>query len=240
MLITCDSLVLGLMVKLGLYFSLKRQEVNMNSNSIFHLDPGHLKKLAVKYSKAYSQAKPFPHIVIDDFLPEFLLDSILKEFPTVGSIDWQKFDASTEKKLASKNEMQMGETTRLLLYQLNSSIFINFLERLTGIDGIIPDPHFEGGGLHQIERGGYLKMHVDFNQHSKLRLDRRLNFILYLNRDWEEEYGGRIEFWDKDMTRCEKSCSQSLIGASSSILQNSHITVILSHWLVQRGRHGSL
>lgn len=98
----------------------------------------------------------------------------------------------------------MGDTTRLLLYQLNSSVFIEFLENLTGINGIIPDPHLEGGGLHQIQRGGFLKMHVDFNWHSKLRLDRRLNLLIYLNKNWKEEYGGHLELWDKDMTRCEK------------------------------------
>ena len=176
----------------------------MNSTLIFHLAPERLNKLAIKYRAAYSQAQPFPHIIIDDFLPSFVLEDILKEFPKADSIDWQKFDNTAEKKLASKNELQMRDTTRLLLYQLNSSVFINFLESLTGIDGIIPDPHFEGGGLHQIERGGYLKMHVDFNRHSKLHLERRLNLILYLNKNWQEEYGGHLELWDKDMTRCEK------------------------------------
>lgn len=176
----------------------------MNSNLKFTLDPDYLKNLAIKYREAYSQAKPFPHITIDNFLPESLLDTILEEFPKVHSIDWQKFDAPSEKKLASKDELQMGDTIRLLLYQLNSSVFINFLENLTGIDGIIPDPYFEGGGIHQIERGGYLKMHVDFNRHKKLRLDRRLNLLIYLNKNWSEEYGGHIEFWNKDVTRCEK------------------------------------
>ncbi len=176
----------------------------MNSTLMFRLDPDYLRNLAIEYRQLYAQAQPFPHIIIDDFLPEFLLDNILNEFPKVNSIDWQKFERTAEKKLASKHELQMGDTTRLLLYQLNSSVFINFLESLTGIDGIIPDPHFEGGGLHQIERGGYLKMHVDFNQHAKLRLDRRLNLLIYLNKDWKEEYGGHLELWDKDMTRCEK------------------------------------
>lgn len=176
----------------------------MNSNLMFPLKTDYLNNLAIKYRDAYSQAHPFPHIVIDDFLPTFILDNILKEFPKVDSVDWQKFENTAEKKLASKHELQMGEATRLLLYQLNSSIFIDFLESLTGINGIIPDPYFVGGGLHQIERGGYLKMHVDFNRHNKLRLDRRLNFLLYLNKDWKEEYGGYLELWNTDMTRCEK------------------------------------
>lgn len=166
--------------------------------------PEYLEELANKYQEEYSQGKPFPHIIIDNFLPESLLDSVLEEFPDSKKIDWQKFDSSNEKKLATTSELQMGENTRSLLYQLNSSTFIGFLEKLTSIDGIIPDSHFVGGGLHQIERGGYLKIHADFNRHTRMRLDRRLNLLIYLNKDWQEEYGGHFEMWNTDMTKCEK------------------------------------
>ncbi len=96
----------------------------------------------------------------------------------------------------------MDAYLRDVLYQFNSSAVINFLEELTGIDGLIPDPHFEGGGLHQIEPGGYLDVHVDFNFHHRLKLDRRLNLILYLNKNWKEEYNGHLELWNRDMTQC--------------------------------------
>ena len=167
------------------------------------LTPEYLEDLANKYQTEYSSGEPFPHIVIDNFLPQAILDRVLEEFPSPEKIDWKTFDNSAEKKLASTSELQMGENTRLLLQQLNSSTFISFLEKLTGIDGIIPDPHFLGGGLHQIEKGGYLKIHVDFNRHKRLRLDRRLNLLIYLNKDWQEEYGGHFEMWDADMTECK-------------------------------------
>lgn len=176
----------------------------MTTTLMFKLDSEYLNDLAVKNQESYQQAKPFPHILIDNFLPEFVLNNILTEFPKAGEIDWQKFENKAEKKLANKHERNMGDYTRALLYQLNSSTFIEFLENLTGIKGIIPDPHFEGGGLHQIERGGYLKMHVDFNRHTRLKLDRRLNLLLYLNKDWQEEYGGHLELWDQEITQCQK------------------------------------
>jgi Rps23 Pro-64 3,4-dihydroxylase Tpa1-like proline 4-hydroxylase len=168
------------------------------------LQPEYLEELANKYQTEYAQNQPFPHIIIDNFLPETLLEQVLEEFPDSKKIDWKKFDNSAEKKLASTSELQMGKNTRSLLYQLNSSTFVNFLEKLTGIDGIIPDPHFVGGGLHQIERGGYLKIHADFNRHKRMRLDRRLNLLIYLNKDWQEEYGGHFEMWDTEMSKCEK------------------------------------
>ncbi len=173
-------------------------------DTAYFLDPDKLQSVATGLREQYRNARPFPHIVIDDLFPEETLMAIIEEFPKPGEIDWNQFDNREEKKLASTAESQMGELTRFFLYQLNSSSFISFLETLTGIDGLIPDPHFWGGGLHQITRGGYLKIHADFNWHERLRLDRRLNLLLYLNRDWNEEYGGHLELWNSDMSRCEQ------------------------------------
>lgn len=171
----------------------------------FFFSPEYLIQLAKANQQRYAQALPFPHIVIDNFLPTEVLDAVLSEFPQPEQINWTKYEDTAQVKLASTTETQLGIATRLLLHQFNSSVFLNFLETLTGIDGIIPDPHFAGGGLHQIVRGGFLKVHVDFNRHFKLRLDRRLNLLLYLNQNWEESYGGQLELWDRDMTACQTS-----------------------------------
>jgi hypothetical protein len=168
------------------------------------LDPIYLGSLAERYHQQYMSADPFAHIVIDNFLPDSILNEVLNEFPNPDEIQWKEFDNKSEKKLASVSEQQMGHATRFLLYQLNSSTFITFLEKLTGIDGIIPDPHFVGGGLHQIKPGGYLKIHADFNKNTRLKLDRRLNLLLYLNKDWSEGYGGHLELWDVKMKACQR------------------------------------
>jgi hypothetical protein len=169
----------------------------------FHFDREHLGALAESYREAYSAAHPFPHIVMDDFVPDELLDEILAEFPKPRQVEWQAFDSPLERKLASNDDSTMGEATRRLLTELNSAPFIDFLQRLTGIEGLVPDPHFVGGGLHQIERGGHLKVHADFNRHPGTGLERRLNVLLYLNRDWQEEYGGALELWSRDMSTRE-------------------------------------
>ena len=101
----------------------------------------------------------------------------------------------------------LGPTTRHLLSEFNSAPFVNFLEEVTQIKGLVPDPHYFGGGIHQIEAGGYLKIHADFNVHQRLRLDRRLNALLYLNRDWRDEWGGQLELWNKDMTLAVRKIS---------------------------------
>jgi Rps23 Pro-64 3,4-dihydroxylase Tpa1-like proline 4-hydroxylase len=81
---------------------------------------------------------------------------------------------------------------------------LQFLEKLTGIEGLIPDPYFTGGGLHETKSGGFLGVHSDFRLNKKLNIERRLNVIIYLNEDWKEEYGGNLELWDVDMKTCLK------------------------------------
>jgi hypothetical protein len=153
--------------------------------------------------KSYANAKPFPHVVLDDFFDPALLDRVLAEFPKPGAIKWKKFDTEREIKLANAAEANFGPVTRLLLYHLNSQTFLEFVSAVTGIAGLVSDPYFEGGGLHQIVRGGKLGVHVDFNKHSRLDLDRRVNVLVYLNKDWRDEYGGHLQLWTRDMTRCE-------------------------------------
>ena len=161
-----------------------------------------MRELAGSARTTYLSARPFPHILLDDFFDATLLDEVLREFPQTEAIRWQRFDNEREIKLASAAEASFGPVTRLLLYHLNSITFLEFLSQVTGIANLIPDPSFEGGGLHQIVPGGKLGVHTDFNKHRAYGLDRRLNLLLYLNKDWREEYGGHLQLWDREMTRC--------------------------------------
>jgi len=152
---------------------------------------------------SYASAKPFPHAVMDDFLPAEWLEAVLDEFPAPDDMEIQ-FDSARQTKSASQDWSSFGPATRHVIAELNSGPFIAFLERLTGVDHLIPDPHLAGGGLHQIRRGGKLGVHADFNRHEELRVDRRLNLLVYLNKDWDEAWGGAFEMWSTDMLRCEE------------------------------------
>jgi Rps23 Pro-64 3,4-dihydroxylase Tpa1-like proline 4-hydroxylase len=159
-------------------------------------------------SETYRSARPFPHIVIDDFLRPDVIRELVNDFPGPGDHAWLKYRAPAEKdKLQSTSELSMPNSIRSMIGAFNSSTFVKFLEQLTGIEGIIPDPHLYGGGMHQTMRGGHLKMHIDYNLHQKWQLERRLNLIIYLNEGWKEEWGGALELWDsnrgtKEMTQC--------------------------------------
>lgn len=155
-------------------------------------------------SKEYAAASPFPHAVIDELFPAGVLDAVLAEFPSPGEKSWRTFDNPMEKKSGFDYRSPVHDHLRNFLYFLNSAPMLEFLEALTGIGGLIPDPYFGGAGPHESPPGGFLKVHVDFNWHPKLKLDRRVNLLIYLNRDWRDEYGGHLELWDRTVERCER------------------------------------
>jgi Rps23 Pro-64 3,4-dihydroxylase Tpa1-like proline 4-hydroxylase len=162
-----------------------------------------LHDLAVKNAQTYQNNKPFPSIYFDNFFPQDAVEAALRDFPQPQILPWKRFDDARQKKLAFDAVEKLPASIRNVLLFMNSRPMLEFLETLTGITGLISDPYYAGGGLHQIEPGGKLAVHVDFNRHPKLRLDRRLNVLLYLNKDWKEEYGGHFELWNRDMSAAE-------------------------------------
>jgi Rps23 Pro-64 3,4-dihydroxylase Tpa1-like proline 4-hydroxylase len=136
------------------------------------------------------------------------------EFPDLSTLNALHFNNPNEKKFASKGDADFGPKTRELIYFLQSAPFLQFLQELTSIEeALLGDPYLIGGGLHEIKRGGLLKVHADFNKHSLTGLDRRLNVLIYLNRDWKEEYGGHFELWDKEM----KVAQQRILPAFNTL-----------------------
>jgi len=158
----------------------------------------------------YSTASPFPHAVIDGLFDDQLLCAIAGEFPGPHDVEWITYKNSKEVKLASGRDEHFRPLTRMMLYHLNAAPFLEFLSAITGIENLISDPFLEGGGMHQIEPGGKLSIHADFNKHPHNHLDRRLNVLLYLNKDWRDEYGGQLELWDQTMRSCEKKIAPKL------------------------------
>jgi hypothetical protein len=166
------------------------------------LDGARLMRIAAENAAAYQSTQPFPHSVIDGLLPTAFVERLIHEFPKPEDIEWRRYKNARENKLATSSVEDLGAFTRLLLAELNSVPFLTFLEHLTGIEGLIPDPYLLGGGLHQLPVGGMLKVHADFNWHQRLKLHRRLNALIYLNPDWDEAYGGHLELWNREMTEC--------------------------------------
>ena len=171
---------------------------------IISITDNELPQLGKKFNKEYTNANPFPNIYIDNFFNEEFLNKVLDEFPDLNNIADYKFKDGNQGKLATKGEYKLGPNAKEFIRFLNSQPFLDFLSEMTGIENLLPDPTLAGGGYHEIKPGGFLKVHADFNKHPVYRLDRRLNLLVYLNKDWKEEYGGHFELWNEDMSKCEK------------------------------------
>ena len=164
-----------------------------------------LMNLAKDKAFEYQNSAPFPNIVLENFFNSELLDEILKEFPDLSESNSRKYKNKREIKLQGKGELFFGDETKKFMHFLNSEPFLNFLQVLTGIEEkLVGDPYFIGGGQHETKKDGFLKIHADFNKHTFLGLDRRINVLIYLNKDWKDNYGGFFEMWDKEMKSCVK------------------------------------
>jgi hypothetical protein len=163
-------------------------------------DDPHYAALALARADEYRSAAPFPHAVLDDFLPGELARELSRSFPAFDDIAWIERDNEQNRRRYQHDETRVPSLLREMLRELNSRQFILFVETLTGIDNLLPDPFFVGGGVHESERGDFLNVHADFNWHHKLQAHRRCNVLIYLTEDWDEAWGGATELWDREMS----------------------------------------
>ena len=151
----------------------------------------------------YFFSDPFDHYVIDGLFDPDILNQVgntkelLENVNQFGALG--KYYSQSENKLAIdhiKGEGK-GKAAFEILNYLNSPEFVEFLEKLTGICKLETDPLYVGGGIHIIPRGGKLNVHIDFSRaHYDKSKYRRLNVLLYLNKDWQDDWNGALELWD--------------------------------------------
>ena len=161
--------------------------------------------LASKLKAHYKTNYPFPYIVIDNFLPEYLLRSCKEEI--LKHDEWyadtveftKKFEHNKQYYPQEKTNMEDFKRklpiTNLIMGYLNSPQFIKYLEELTGHPKLFRDPILTGGGIHRIKKGGKLSVHVDYNEHPISGKKRVLNLLIYLNEFWQKEWEGNLELW---------------------------------------------
>eukprot|EP00600_Ochromonadales_sp_CCMP1393_P004615 CAMPEP_0174971086 /NCGR_PEP_ID=MMETSP0004_2-20121128/9780_1 /TAXON_ID=420556 /ORGANISM="Ochromonas sp., Strain CCMP1393" /LENGTH=297 /DNA_ID=CAMNT_0016220963 /DNA_START=13 /DNA_END=906 /DNA_ORIENTATION=- len=190
------------------------QLVRLNTTGKFQVitaDAELLAKKAHELREQYKKAQPFPHIFIDDIFPTELLEAIASEIPEVpdgegclqslGGIRCiQMSNAKNKSTLAVENDMK--PVTRMMFGFLKSHIWLTFLESLSGIGNLISDPGFTGSGIHVTTSGGNLRVHADFNNYPQYKLQRRVNTFVYLNNNWQDEWGGHLELWNRELTEC--------------------------------------
>jgi len=141
----------------------------------------------------YLAAEPYPHLVLDNYFDPDVLDRVASEFPGRGGRDWLSYDTANEVKRTSRGALDLPAFSQAFLWRVCAPPMMRFLREATGHADLCVDPLFHGGGMHESFRGGWLNMHADWTRHPVLPLTRRLNLIVYLNRDWDPAWGGALE-----------------------------------------------
>src|SRR6202035_5752102 len=108
---------------------------------VYFFDYSDWERLGLQHRDAFASSRPFPHVVIDNALPANVLKQVVAELPSPE--DWEEHDDWTHANRADAikrsipNDCDLGPVTRHLLNQFNSAVFVNFLEKLTGIEGLL-------------------------------------------------------------------------------------------------------
>ena len=157
-------------------------------------------QLAYDNRRNYQENTPYPHIIFDDFLPLDIAKIISSEYPNLNNTaeSFKLHDHEYASRYLLEDTTKFSTNLQLFSNAISSRSFLLFLETLTGIKSLIPDPYFMGGGAMVTNQGGHLNVHVDFNWHQKLQAWRRCNVLFYLTQNWREEYEGKLELWSKD------------------------------------------
>jgi Rps23 Pro-64 3,4-dihydroxylase Tpa1-like proline 4-hydroxylase len=187
-----------------------------------YLAPDKIKELR----ETFKHNTPYPHLVFEGLFSPVLLELIYSEFDSLKWKDWRRYDTINERKYGTQPNTCFGRAAELYFSTIHSSTFVNFLQQVTGIEGLIPDVTLRNGGLHEIPTGGKFAVHTDFNQHMVTGLSNRLVFITYLNKDWLPSYGGALELWSAEEGKCkvkvEPTFGRSILFAQTGKTLHGH------------------
>jgi len=150
--------------------------------------------------KEFSEAKPYKHLMIDNFLTEEFANLIYDKFPPLELLS-RHYHGLNENKSEGADFNSFDVSFSQLREALNTEEFKKKVEYITGINDIFSTQDNLGCGVHQGKDGSYLDIHIDFNIHHVQKIHRRLNLLVYLNKNWKEEYGGKLELWNEDVSK---------------------------------------
>lgn len=148
---------------------------------------------APRYREAFAHARPFKHVVMENFFMEEAMEALYREFPAFQEKHALNEFGEVGGKAVVTDLKQVSPSYERLYAYLNSQAFLDAMSAITGIPDLLPDPQLYGGGTHENVEGQELDPHVDYNYLNGAALHRRLNLLVYFNKEWEESWGGSIE-----------------------------------------------
>jgi len=156
------------------------------------------------YNDLYKKGKPFEHIIINNFFDDDYIQEISNNFPlpTDNDNNWKYYHNPLEHKYSLNNFDNYPKIKEVFDY-LQTEDFIQLLRKITDINNLENDPHLHGAGIHAYPNRGKLDIHLDYNIHPITFKERRINLIIYLNKDWDDAYGGNIQLFDENRNKTD-------------------------------------
>lgn len=166
------------------------------------INPKYLSDDAIsQLHEQYETAEPFKHLVLENFFTEDVANRLFEHFPSMDSLKVKR-KSLNEDKVEDYHFERWDPVFTDARNALRSDEWYAKLSSITGIAGLHTTDDNLGSGLHQSANAGYVDVHVDVNVNPAKGLWRRINLLIYLNKHWKEEYGGHLEIWNKEMTKC--------------------------------------
>jgi hypothetical protein len=156
-----------------------------------------------EWASVFAAGNPCKHIVIDGFLTEETANLLHGHFPPMDALKVRR-KSLNENKAEDYKFDEWHPAFREVREAIRSDFFAEWMSTVTGISGLLTPDNPLGSGVHQGANGSYVDVHIDVNYDPESNLWRRVNLLIYLNRHWEESYGGHLEIWDPLMRRAEK------------------------------------
>lgn len=155
----------------------------------------------VRLREDYVNAEPWPHVVVTDVFPSELVQQVCSEVRRLDRSQMRVSHTTRHTKLETTARDQLGPATLALQDYLDGPEFLESISNLTGIADLQPDPSHYAAGVHETPEGGKTMVHIDFARHPETHLHHRVNVLLYLNPEWQDDWGGQLELWPTDMSR---------------------------------------
>lgn len=190
----------------------------------------------------FTTAQPFRHVVIENFLDHGFAQRLLDEFPAFEQGNNVGDDGRPGAKSTVERMAALGPGYCALDAAIQSREFLEYIAAITGVDDLLYDPFYLGGGTHENREGQLLQAHIDFNYHPSERWHRRLNLIVYLNHDWNEAWGGNLELWRdpyadaSPVARIAPAFNRCVIFETSEHSWHGFDTIVLPPEQAQRSR----
>jgi Rps23 Pro-64 3,4-dihydroxylase Tpa1-like proline 4-hydroxylase len=161
------------------------------------IDINRLLTLREELNKKYQSKSPYRYLVFDNILNKDAANVVYNSYPEIEEDIWEKKTYLNQKNKFHKRFFEKNSIIQKVFDELNSKEFLKWLNYVTKIEEpLISDPELFGGGLHQSINGAFLNVHVDYNIHPETKYHRRINVLVYMNKNWKDEYEGHLELWD--------------------------------------------